>query len=220
MELDHIFIRATKGAPEGDVLLDFGLVEGSKNTHPGQGTANRRFFFHNMMIELLWVEDYIEVNNERTAPLKLFERLSDTNKEVSPYGICFRPSSNSKADVIFPAWEYKPVYLPNELSIKVGYETPLDEPMWFYTSFACRQDEFSSDKMEPINHKMSLKEVTSTIVHMNKNSEISQTVMIKKDLPSFQVIEAEDHLLELEFDNGIKDKSYDFRPLIPLILRW
>ena len=45
MHLDHIFIRARPGAPEAEALKAFGLTEGSPNRHPGQGTANRRFFF-------------------------------------------------------------------------------------------------------------------------------------------------------------------------------
>lgn len=113
MQLDHIFIRSSKGGIEAETLLEFGLVEGTPNTHPGQGTANRRFFFHNMMIELLWVEDISEVQNERTKPLKLFERLSGTSEVVSPFGICFRPSENCNSIVPFTCWKYKPVYLPN-----------------------------------------------------------------------------------------------------------
>ncbi|MBT9317960.1 hypothetical protein IXB50_21315 [Leptothoe spongobia TAU-MAC 1115] len=45
------------GAPAADKLLEFGLVEGPSNTYPGQGTANWRCFFQNVMMELLWVED-------------------------------------------------------------------------------------------------------------------------------------------------------------------
>jgi hypothetical protein len=49
VELDHAFIACRPGAPEADALLRQGFVEGSPNTHPGQGTANRRFFFDNFM---------------------------------------------------------------------------------------------------------------------------------------------------------------------------
>ena len=45
VEVDHVFVSASVGAPEGDRLLDLGLLEGSPNRHPGQGTANRRFFW-------------------------------------------------------------------------------------------------------------------------------------------------------------------------------
>lgn len=40
MQLDHIYIRSTKGASEAKALLEFGLVEGTPNTHPAQGTVN------------------------------------------------------------------------------------------------------------------------------------------------------------------------------------
>jgi len=43
--IDHVFVMCSPGAPEAAALIRAGLTEGSANTHPGQGTANRRFFF-------------------------------------------------------------------------------------------------------------------------------------------------------------------------------
>lgn len=54
-EVDHVFVSASRGAPEARKLIELGLLEGSPNRHPGQGTANRRFFFANAMLELSWV---------------------------------------------------------------------------------------------------------------------------------------------------------------------
>jgi hypothetical protein len=172
------------------------------------------------MIEFLWIEDYEEVQNERTKPMQLFERLSTATDEVSPFGICFRPSNNFDTNAPFPVWKYNPIYLPNHLSIEVGSETPLNEPMWFYISFATRPDSFPSEKMQPIHHKIPLKEVTSAILTMKKNDNISEPAMIVNRIPNFKVIEAEEHLLELEFDNCIEGKMHDFRPILPLIFRW
>jgi hypothetical protein len=53
MQLDHFFILTEKFAPEAKLLTDLGLVEGTSNSHPGQGAANRRFFFANTALELL-----------------------------------------------------------------------------------------------------------------------------------------------------------------------
>jgi hypothetical protein len=50
--LDHVFVMCSKGAPEAEALLRVGLREGAGNTHPGQGTACRRFFFENAYLEL------------------------------------------------------------------------------------------------------------------------------------------------------------------------
>ncbi len=62
-ELDHFFICTDVGAPAAAALMALGFVEGAPNTHPGQGTANRRFFFDNAMLELLWVHDEAEAGS-------------------------------------------------------------------------------------------------------------------------------------------------------------
>ena len=89
MKIDHVFLRAKRNAPEADLLCEFGLVEGSGNRHPGQGTENRRFFFRNAFIEFLWMCDESEVNSDVTRPTMLYERLTDSS--ASPFGVCFRP---------------------------------------------------------------------------------------------------------------------------------
>lgn len=88
VELDRIFICAEVGAPEADRLVDFGLAEGTSNLHLGQGTTNRRFF-HNAMLELLWVRDEPEVRSTPIASARLWEwwryRYTGTRLSVSAY---------------------------------------------------------------------------------------------------------------------------------------
>ncbi len=102
MEIDHIFIRVKRGAPEAKALRQFGLTEGSPNTHTGQGTANRRFFFDNAFIELLWLEDAEAASSDLTRPTLLLERLTPGADEVSPFGLCFRPSGREAKSAPFP----------------------------------------------------------------------------------------------------------------------
>jgi hypothetical protein len=131
MEIDHIYICTETKAPAGDLLKEFGLEEGTPNTHPGQGTASRRFYFHNLMLELLWVDNVEEVQNERTKPMRLFERCLLRTNEISPFGIGFRPTTDKDETVPFSTWDYHPIYLPDFLSIKVADKSPLSEPMYF-----------------------------------------------------------------------------------------
>ena len=74
MELDHLFVMTAAGAPEADALAAHGFVEGAPNRHPGQGTANRRFFFGNAFLEFLWVEDEAEAQGDVVARTRLFDR--------------------------------------------------------------------------------------------------------------------------------------------------
>ncbi|ENX34636.1 hypothetical protein F889_01924 [Acinetobacter colistiniresistens] len=120
MEVDHIFICTEYKAPEAEMLKNFGLTEGTSNTHPGQGTANRRFFFKNFFLELLWLENIEEAKSETTAPTLLYDRISSKSDDISPFGVCFRPKNPEDKDVKFPSWDYRPSYLPNMLKVDVA----------------------------------------------------------------------------------------------------
>ncbi len=91
IEFDHLFILTSASAPEVDQLVEFGLSEGQRNIHPGQGTTCRRIFFHNAMLEFLWVSDESEVRNEIITPTRLWERSRYRQSGYSPFGLCVRP---------------------------------------------------------------------------------------------------------------------------------
>jgi hypothetical protein len=74
VEFDHLFICTEVGASAGDRLVEFGIVEGVSRIHSGQGTANRMFFFHNAMLELLWVHNPAETQSELIQRTRLWER--------------------------------------------------------------------------------------------------------------------------------------------------
>lgn len=220
MELDHIYICTDKKAPIGDLLVEFGLKEGSSNIHPGQGTENRRFFFHNFMLELLWIEDRDEVQNELTKPMRLLERCELEKKNSSPFGIAFRLSCDENEIVPIPVWNYHPVYLPEHLKIQVAANTPLSEPMYLYLSFAKRQDKSIVGRREPMEHKLSLKEVTSIKIYINQEEVLSSAASVLNEFQNIEIIKDKEHLLELEFDKGLSKQSRDFRPNLPLIFKW
>jgi len=220
MEIDHIYICTQPKALVGDLLTEFGLAEGSSNTHPGQGTASRRFYFHNLMLELLWVENLEEVQSERTKPMRLYQRCQSTTNTISPFGIGLRPTAEKDETAPFPAWDYHPVYLPDFLKIQVADNTPLSEPMYFYLFFACRQDNVSIESREPMEHKVPLKEVTSVKIHVNQDVALSESACIINQLQNLSIENNRENLIELEFDNGALNQSRDFRPDLPLLFRW
>ena len=90
LELDHVLVWVDRGAPEAERLLDFGLTEGAPNVHRGQGTANRRFFFCNAMLELIWVDDETEARREPASRLRIWERWRYRETGASPFGLCVR----------------------------------------------------------------------------------------------------------------------------------
>lgn len=121
-----MFICSQVNAPEIDRILDLGLVEGKSNIHPGQCTANRRIFFDNFMLELLFAIDEGELSSSIIKRTHLQERLNYQRTSYSPFGMAFRYTENTHSSL--PTWAYKPPYVPDNLQIDIISNTALNEP--------------------------------------------------------------------------------------------
>jgi len=218
IEIDHLLICTEVGARGADALKAFGLTEGSRNTHPGQGTANRRFFFQNTMLELAWVHDAEEARSEITRRTMLWERCTIRSRDVSPFGIGFHPTS-AATDAPFPVWKYQPAYLPSDISFEIGEPTLLNEPMWFYMSFGLRPETMPDDRRQPMVHRVGFKNLTSVRVSIPART-LSPTAQAVAQSGCVEIELDSEHLLTLAFDNKLQQRQHDFRPLLPLMFEW
>ena len=152
-ELDHVFVLCPSDAEAAaQALRHAGLTEGSPNSHEGQGTACRRFFFENTYIELLWVCDSHAAQSALTRRTRLWERWTNRTNGVCPFGIALRAGPNAAtADCPFPSWAYRPTYLPPNLRIDIAARTPLAEPEYLYLGF---QRGPARQALEPTSHKL------------------------------------------------------------------
>jgi hypothetical protein len=211
IELDHLFVCTAPGAPEAEKFAQFGLHEGPPNQHPSQGTANRRFAFVNAMIELLWVSDASEAQSQSARRTLLWERWSGREHNASPFGICLRPSDPQDTGLPFPAWEYRPAYLPDPLVMHIG-DVGIEEPMWVYLSFMRR----AQREQWFIEHPIGVREITgltlTTPVPLRSN--VSQTIVESGILATRTGATS---LLEIEFDGNRRKEQMDFRPHLPFV---
>lgn len=219
MEIDHIFLRAQRDGPEGDALRAFGLAEGSGNCHPGQGTANRRFFFENAFLELLWIEDEAEVRSAATAPTRLVERLHADGAGVSPFGVCFRPSSGQDR-APFPTWPYAPDYLPAGMTIGIGRDVPLAEPMWFFFAQGMPPAAAPIERRQPLRHPAGLSRLTAVAITVPGAGVRSAPAMAALESGRVAIAPGEAHGMTLTFDDGGTGRHHDFRPALPLVVRY
>jgi hypothetical protein len=215
LEIDHVFVCCSFGAPEGDALVRLGLREGSPNTHPGQGTANRRFFFANTYLELLWVSDPDQVMSGAARRTRLWDRWSMRESGACPFGIVLRPGATHPAPLPFPTWSYCPAYLPEGLSIEIAEGTSLAEPELIYLPFAFRSGPPAS---EPIDHILPFRRVCGVTVGLPESATLSPaTQMIQRGgLVAFRTEGA--YTLELRFA-AEREVAHDLRPALPLVLR-
>jgi hypothetical protein len=213
--LDHAFIACVAGAPEADALLRLGFVEGPSNTHPGQGTANRRFFFENFMLELLWVSDPAEAQSERTRRTRLWERCEQRGIGVCPFGIIFVAAAEPAPPAPFPVRFYAPIYLPAGMSMQIALGTSLNEPELFYLPILRRG---ARRPNEPVTHILPIRQISGLAVGVPGLSELSAASRIAESRALLQYFESPQHVLEILFE-GPPDMGFDLRPHLPLVFR-
>ncbi len=213
--LDHVFICTAIGAPAAENLRQLGLEEGSSNHHPGQGTACRRFFFHNAMLELLWVANLEEAGSEQTRATRLWERWSESGHEASPFGIVLRPESPSGNGCPFPSFEYRPETMPG-FSIRIADGTGIEEPMWCYMDGGRPYGEAPPERRQPMDHPAGFREITGVRLSCPGLPKTSVTRAMARE-NAITLGTGPEHLLQLEFDGGQRGGRADFRPDLPLI---
>jgi len=224
VELDHLFIATQPAAPGLDTLLHIGLIEGSRNVHPGQGTANRRIFFHNAMLEFLWLRDAHEAQGEPIRRTGLYERLAGQDN-ATPFGICLRQTV-SDAPLPFDTWPYCPPYLPPGMSIPMATNSRIiHEPLLFCIPFGGRPDAYPADRCEPIDHPVGWREITAVRVTVSAGPEpaerdLSEPLRALQEVEGITVQTGPRHLLEIQFDGGRRKQRMDCTPALPLVCTW
>ncbi len=194
MEIDHIFIFSNTGGKEAERLVEFGLTEGSGRIHPGQGTRNRKFNFENFFLEILWVINASEIQNETTAKTKLWERSRFMENGYSPFGLCLVNSKST--DKLFEQSEkYQPNYFPEGMAIDIlTNEKDKSLPWTFRLPYRNEKKTHS----EPTKHPNGIRKLTRTefgmpLGHNGKAFEnhfqSSANIAFKNGLPNHVTLE-------------------------------
>lgn len=220
IELDHAFVLTAPGAPVADRLVALGLVEGSPNTHPGMGTANRRFFFTNKMLELLFVVDEAETRSEPIVPARIWERSRSRETGASPFGLCLRRTAGAGEPLPFETWSFRPPFVGPNRDLPAAVGTAPEEPFVFVTSSAIPPSDYPPDRRQPIDHPAGLRSVTDVRVTVRGVTNFSEPPRALERLGIAAFQPGPEHLLELTFDQAAQGRSADLRPELPVVLRW
>ncbi len=165
------------------------------------------------MIELLWVSDPKEAQSKCSRRTLLWERWSRRKGEASPFGICLRPVDSQNTELPFPAWEYRPPYLPVPLVMHIG-EAGVEEPMWVYLSFMRRVDR----EQRFVEHPIGIREITGlTLTTPVPLLSTAFQRIVESGILSTQ--KGAKSLLEIEFDGNRRKEIVDFRPHLLLIFQ-
>lgn len=223
LELDHFFVFTQPQAPEADDVIALGFKEGSRNVHPGQGTANRRIFCRNAMIEFLWVKDPAETETPEIAPMQFLARSNYRQSGYSPFGIGLRYRSEIKDEarsLPFDTWAYRPSYLPPHLQFEFAY-THLQEPLIFVLPFAnTRPDTQPPEKRQPLDHPNQLQEITGLHITLPAVETLSPAMQALQEFGVATFTQDNTHLAEIAFDQAKQNQVADFRSQLSLLLHY
>lgn len=220
MKLDHVFIGTSDIGSAVDAVSACGFIEGSTNVHPGQGTANRRYFFSNTMLELLYVDERVSSDHPQNHLLELEARCraSLDDKSTSKLDVCFRPSHSDDQKPLFECLHYKPSYLPSSLHIDIDRERCAGDPLWFQLPFSSDAKFIERTAQEPRDHPAGVECLTRLHVTTTADS-LSSTARIIEQATEVSVETSDHSVMIADFDNRAQGQVFDLRPLLPLIVR-
>ena len=106
-----------------------------------------------------------------------------------------------------------------DLVLDVADQAGLEEPMWCYINALRTAAGAPPERRQPLDHPAGFREVTRVRLTCPAlpGACITQA-MAKADVIELKTGSA--HLLELQFDGGSQRKQIDFRPELPLCMRW
>ncbi|BAZ52332.1 hypothetical protein NIES4103_49920 [Nostoc sp. NIES-4103] len=221
MEIDHIFVCVEPEAPEADLLKDFGLTEGNRRIHQGQGTANVCFFFHNAYLELLWLHDSNEIQSPVVSSTGLWERCRWQKTKVCPFGIALRRVTPNLLEIPFSTWNYYAPYLPSNAFIPIlANSENLSEPLIFISPSSQKPANYPLEKQRPLTHQAGFQEVTALRVILPGDNSFSWEVTKLSELGIIKFLHGDFYHLEIEFDRGKEGKLQNFHPTLPILFKW
>ena len=210
LELDHVFILVEPEAKVADLLVSLGMEESFSRDHEGQGTSNRRFVFSNGMLEFLWVRDANEANRGPGRDL-IFQQRSESS-DASPFGIILHRKDNSNLEMPFTGWMYQPDYFKPPMSFHIGMNSSnLLEPLCIYVPFI-------EPEVREVD-KGTFKSLSHVKIHTT-TAKLSDVLTIVNTADGLSITHANQHLMEITFDEKKCGLTKDFRPEIPLIIHW
>lgn len=237
LQIDHFNIWVKNPQKTKERLNDIGFTsvpDSLSQIHKGQGTAGRYFNFLNCYLELIFVYDQneLEENNAKNKDLDFTERANFEKNGASPFSIALKVENYNIEKIPFEKVSYHQDWMEQNVNIysAKNSKTHLKEPSIFivYPQIESERFETLSD-LEKIpdeyalwrefyKHPNGAKKITKIIITSTDVDLNTKTIKAVNGIENITIKNGKEHLMELYFDNNIQGKSFDLRPELPLII--
>jgi hypothetical protein len=218
---DHAWIVASPGAPERKLLADVGFsIAAQTNHHEGQGTSSITVEFENGYLELVWVDD--TVPGAPPVVEKFRNRAQWRTTGWSPIGIGLHRTAPGAQPLPWPSWQIpRAAWLPEGEFIEML--TPREQPKApsvFVTppSLAIVEPRQQTDDLDHRNRTKRITGVRMIVPSAQEIAGLPAAALAKMGVAAFSVGDC--WTLEVTLDGHVQEKERDFRPQLPLVLRY
>ena len=237
LEVDHfnIWVENPKKAKEKLIEIGFTSVPDSlSKIHKGQETAGRYFYFLNGYLELIFVYDQreLEENVKENNELDFIERANFKKNGASPFSIALKIKNYKTYKIPFEKVKYHQGWMEENVNIysAKNFKTNLGEPSIFVVYPEIESDRFEtladlkripeeySIWREFFKHPNGAQKTTNIKITSSDLNLGTETVKAINGIENITVQNGTEHLMELIFDNNVQKKSFDLRPELPMII--
>ena len=222
LQLDHVWIVVSAGAPERSALERAGLhVSPTVNRHDGQGTASVMAELTGGFIELIWPDSTVDVApSSAVAFTKFRAKQAWRSTGWSPFGIGLRRTSSAPDSLPFATWPIHADWMrPNEsLDMITARADTISPSVWVVPrSMAVGENSPSGQPRDQLNG-------TRRITALRLTVPASASKVDAIELLAAYGIASIEHgtswLLEITLDGARQGMRQDLRPVLPLVIRY
>lgn len=237
LQLDHFNIWVTDPALAKQKLIDIGLTavpDSMSAIHHGQGTSGRYFNFLNGYLELIFVHDQkeLEENNKVNPELDFTLRSKSYENGASPFSVALKMIAYDKDSIPFETIQYQQEWMESDDAIYSARNSKLNpqEPSIFVVFPGMQAITFDSTEellavpgddnswKALFQHDNGAEKITQMIIHSKDLNPNTKSIKALNQVDGIIVKKGNEHLMELYLDDGAKGKKYDLRPELPLII--
>ena len=235
--LDHFNIWVKNPVETKNRLENIGFTavpDSLSAIHHGQGTAGRYINFLNGYLELIFVYDHneLEENSKTNNRLDFAERANFEKNGASPFSIALKVKEYNVEKIPFEKVRYHQTWMKKNSSIYSAKSSKkhIKEPSVFvvypeiesamFESTSALDSVPSEDEQwkEFFKHSNEAKKLTNAIITSTTSDLNTETMKAVNGIKNLTVKNGSEHLMELFFDNNVQGKSFDLRPELPLIV--
>ncbi len=235
LAFDHFNIWVNNPILAKEKLNDIGFAavpDSLSDIHKGQGTTGKYFHFLNSYLELIFVYDQTELeeNNRKNKELDFVERAKFAENGALPFSIALKLKEYDIEKIPFEKIRYHQNWMDKGEGIYTAKNSKkyLKEPSIFVVYPALESTQFNSmADVENIpdeyafarafyKHPNGAKKLTKITITSTGLNPKSTTIQAVNNIENLTVKNGMENLMELYFDNNIQGKSFDLRPELPL----